>query len=116
VNAGVALFDTNFAALEFAAIILRQWTGRNPLFAYKRGEATRQRVRRLIRKNKIAAAIDAWMAGKPNPTIAIHKLRVLQKESNRVEAGDKSPTRCCVVAFRQSNKKHWRLGGESNLV
>ncbi len=73
------LLDSSFAALESVAFTLKQWTGKNPLFAQECNELIRQRVRRLLRKNEIAKAIDVWMAAKPNPTIAVHKLRILRK-------------------------------------
>ena len=94
----VTLLDTNFAALEYAAGCLRDWTSRNPLYSYKCEEPTRQKVRKLLRKNKIADAIDAWMADSPNPSIAIHKIRVLKKGCHHDEPGNDSSSHrpnCC---------------------
>lgn len=94
----VSLFPTNFAALEYSNGFLRAWTSRNPLYAYKCDEPTRQQVRKLLRKNKIADAIDAWMADNPNPTIAIHKIRVLRKGCHHDEPGNDLPSQhgnCC---------------------
>ena len=90
----VTLFDTTFAALEHAAGYLRVWTSRNPLHSYDCDETTRQQVRKLLRKNKTADAIDTWMADDPNPTIAIHKLRVLKKGCHHDEPGNNSPSQC----------------------
>jgi hypothetical protein len=84
----IELLPTNFAALEYAAGLLRDWTSRNPLYAFKCDGPTRHQVRQLLRKNKVADAIDAWMAGKPNQTIAIHKLRVLRKRCHHDEPGN----------------------------
>ncbi len=88
------LFDTIFAALEQAAGILREWTSRNPIYAYPCNERTRQKVRHLVHKNEIADAIDAWMADDPNPTIAIHKIRVCKKECRNEEPENPLPL-CC---------------------
>jgi hypothetical protein len=98
VDKSVSLYPTNFAARELAAIVLRDWTSRNPLHGYKCGEATRQEVRRLLRKHNVPEAIDTWMSDRPNPTIAIHKLRVLKKGCHHDELGDNSPSQhgnCC---------------------
>ena len=75
----VTLFDTTSPLSNMQPGFLRDWTSRNPLYSYKCDEATRQTSAKAVRKNKIADAIDAWMADKPNPTIAIHKIRVLRK-------------------------------------
>ena len=98
IEGAVTLLDDHFAALEYAGGFLRAWTSRNPLHSYECDETTRRQVRKLLRKHEIADAIDAWMAGKPNPTIAIHKLRVIKKGCHHDEPGNNSPSQhrdCC---------------------
>ena len=90
----VNLLPTNLAALECAAGFLRDWTSHNPLYAYECDEPIRQEVRRLLRKNKIADAIDAWPNGVKNPTIAVHKLRVLRKVCHHDVPGSDPSSQC----------------------
>ena len=100
----VTLLDDHFAALEYAAGFLRAWTSRNPLHSYKCDEPTRRQVRKLLRKNKIADAIDAWMADKPNPTIAIHKIRVIKKGCHHDEPGNNSPSQHARLLLKRRNR------------
>jgi hypothetical protein len=76
----VALFQNNCDAVALSAGFLREWTKRTSCLGFRCEEAIRQRVRQLLRENKVADAIDAWMAAKPNPSIAIHKVRVLKTD------------------------------------
>ncbi len=69
-----------FWAMEHAARFLRALISRQPPVRCDCDEAIKQRVRKHLRNNEIANAIDTWMAAKPNATIAIHRIRVSRKD------------------------------------
>lgn len=74
----IVILANTFAAMDYAVGFLRDLIGRRPPVRCDCDKATRQQVRKLLRNNEIAKAIDTWMATNPTATIAIHKIRAVR--------------------------------------